>query len=566
MTKRSRTKLVDALEELVALQTLAEGGRASFRARAFAQAAKVVADDAGTSNMSLARLKALPGLGKSTAEVIQEYFRTGKIARLEELRTQYPRELVELTRIPGLGAKTVLRLRDEAGICNLAGLQKAIREERVGKLPGLGGWTEERMRTAISHIGAKHDRRPIHIVLPIAESIRNELAHLPEVSGAYLGGSLRRLESTIADVDVLVVSEEPASVLSFFLEMPRVTDVIVEGKHMASVYVESGLQVDLRVCTPNEIGPAMLHFSSGRNHNIQLRMHAHDRDLSLNEHSLHHRGTDDVVSQGSEEELYELLGLPWISPGLRQGRGEIAAALENSLPHLVDVDCLQGDLRTNYDESEGVELVLEAARALGYSYLAIASSAEESAAKKRVQSEVGQWRDRTSDLLILHAGVVAIDDQGYSEYSEEDRANYDFCIALLDGHHQLSESEQTERLITAMEDPAVRILAQSSGRQIGEFRGIEFDERAVLEAARENDVAIEIGSELTRLDPPSAFIRRGSEAGNLFVISSCAKNAEELQQIQYGIRHSHRGWLDRAMCINTWKRARFEEWLQAPYS
>jgi DNA polymerase (family 10) len=430
----------------------------------------------------------------------------------------------------------------------------------------LGGWTEERLRTAISHIGGKRDRRPIHVVLPIAEAIRNELSHLPEVPAAHLGGSLRRLESTIADVDVLVVSDEPASVLAYFLEMPRVTDIIIKGKQMASAYVESGLQVDLRVCAPGEIGPAMLHFSSGRGHNIRLRMHAHDLDLSLNEKSLHQRGTDDVVSQGSEEELYKLLGLPWIAPGLRQGKGEIEAALEARLPHLVELDALQGDLRTHYDETEGLEPLVEAARALQYSYLAIASFANESPEKTRAQSEIAAWRERSTDLLLLHAGIVLIDSDGYFEYSEDDRSSFDFCIALMNDHYELSESEQTERLITAMEDPAVRVLAQTSGRRIGEFRGIEFNERAVLDAARENDVAIEIGSDLTRLDPPSSFIRRGSEAGNHFVISSCATDAPGLEQVQYGVRHSHRGWLDRAKCVNTWTRERFEEWLSDPYS
>jgi DNA polymerase (family 10) len=565
MTKRSRSELVDALQEMVDLLVLAEGGRSSFRARAFAQAAKAVADDADTVTMSPARLKALPGIGKSTAEVIQEYFRTGRIARLEELRSLYPAELVELTRIPGLGAKTVLRLRDEAGISNLAGLRKAIREERVSKLPGMGGWTEEKLTTAIDHIGSKHDRRPIHVVLPIAEAIVNELSQLPEVSEAHLGGSLRRLKSTIADVDVLVVSEDPASVLSYFLDMPRVTDLIVKGERMASVYVESGLQVDLRVCPPGELGPAMLHFSSGRNHNIRLRMRAHDLGLSLNEHSLHYRGTDDVVSQGSEEEIYRLLELPWIAPGLRQGRGEIVAAAEGRLPNLVELDALRGDLRTHY-RAETAEALVRAARERGYEYLAIASSAQTPSAKQSAQAQLAAWREGGDELLLLHAAFVEIDAEGYFDYSEEDRGAFDFCIASVAGHLSLPESEQSERLITAMEDPAVRILSQATGRRIGEFRGIEFDEHAVLEAARENDVAIEIGSDLTRLDPPSSLIRRGMEAGNLFVVNSCASDAEGLAQIEYGVRHSHRGWLDRSKCVNTWKRARFEEWLRAPYS
>tara|TARA_R110002096_G_scaffold433887_5_gene653897 strand:- start:9271 stop:10980 length:1710 start_codon:yes stop_codon:yes gene_type:complete len=569
MSNRSRSELVDALQELVELLTLAEGGRSSFRARAFASAAKAVEDHAETSSMSPKRLMALPGIGKSTAETIKEYFATGQIARLEELRAQYPAELVELTRIPGLGAKTVLRLRDEAGIANLAGLRAAIVQERVGTLPGLAGWTEERLATAIAHIGGKHDRQPIHRVLPMAEALRFELSQLPEVSAAFLGGSLRRQESTIADVDVLVATEDPASVIAYFLDTPRVTSVIVTGEKMVSVYVENGdnikeCQVDLRTTPAAALGPALLHFSSGREHNIRLRMRAHDLGFSLNENSLHHRGTDDVICQGSEEELYAMLGLPWFVPGLRQGQGEIAAGLEGRLPKVVEPADVRGDLL-----AEGQIALLDlvkAAQARSYEYISIVNASEDAAEQSKSWQEVAALRKQIADMLILHACIRDLDADGYVECSADDRANYDFCIARVSGHLQLSERQQTDRLLEAMEDPAVRIISQLTARRIGEFRGIEFDVQAVLDAAKENDVAIEIASDLQRLDPPSAIVRRGCENGNLFVVSSRAPDVAGLAQIEIGIRHSHRGWLDKANVVNTWKRSRFEEWLRAPYS
>lgn len=569
MTKRSRSELVDALQELVELLTLAEGGRSSFRARAFASAAQAVEDHAGTSTMTSRQLKELSGIGKSTAETISEFYRTGHIARLEELRAEFPAELMELTRIPGIGAKTVFRLRDEAGITNVAGLRAAIVEERVGSLPGLGGWTEERLTTALSHIGNKHDRRPIHTLVPMAESLRFELAQLPEVSAAFLGGSLRRQESTIADVDILVVTEDGSSVISYFLDTPWVTNVIVTGERIASVYVEDAqsnqsCQVDLRTTPAVEQGPAMLHFSSGRNHNIQLRMRAHDLGFSLNEKSLHHRGTDDVICQGSEEELYALLGLPWIAPGLRQGQGEIQAGLDGQLPDILNTGDVRGDLLV--EGQTGLQTLVEASRDRSYEYISLVNCSKTEAEKAVSWEEVAALRGQVADLLILHACVRDIDVDGYVECSADDRANYDFCIARVAGHLQLSEREQTERLLETMEDPAVRVLSQLTARRIGEFRGIEFDVQAVLDAAKENDVAIEIESDLERLDPPSAIVRRGCENGNLFVVSSRASDAAGLDTIEVGIRHSHRGWLDKSRVVNAWKRSRFEEWLRAPYS
>lgn len=569
MTKRSRSELVDALQELVELLTLAEGGRSSFRARAFASAAQAVEDHAGTSTMTSRQLKELSGIGKSTAETISEFYRTGHIAQLEELRAEFPAELMELTRIPGIGAKTVFRLRDEAGITNVAGLRAAIVEERVGSLPGLGGWTEERLTTALSHIGNKHDRRPIHTLVPMAESLRFELAQLPEVSAAFLGGSLRRQESTIADVDILVVTEDGSSVISYFLDTPWVTNVIVTGERIASVYVEDAqrnqsCQVDLRTTPAVEQGPAMLHFSSGRNHNIQLRIRAHDLGFSLNEKSLHHRGTDDVICQGSEEELYALLGLPWIAPGLRQGQGEIQAGLDGQLPDILNTGDVRGDLLV--EGQTGLQALVEASRVRNYEHISLLNCSETEAEKAVSWEEVAALRGQVADLLILHACVRDIDVDGYVECSADDRANYDFCIARVAGHHQLSEREQTERLLETMEDPAVRVLSQLTARRIGEFRGIEFDVQAVLDAAKENDVAIEIESDLERLDPPSAIVRRGCENGNLFVVSSRASDAAGLDTIEVGIRHSHRGWLDKSRVVNAWKRSRFEEWLRAPYS
>ncbi len=561
----SRSDLIDALQELVELLTLAEGGRSGFRARAFTSAAKAVADVAQPASMSAAQLRTVSGIGKSTAETISEFFRTGKIQRLEDLRRDYPAQLVELTRIPGLGAKTVLRLRDEAGVKTVAGLRAAIAECRVATLPGMAAWTEERLTTALEHIGDKHDRRPIHLVLPVAERIRNELSQLPEALEAHLGGSLRRLRSTIADIDVLVISEQPASVLAYFLDMPRVTNVIVRGDHMVSAYIEDGMQVDLRVAPPQERGPALLHFSSGRNHNIRLRMRAHDLGYSLNERSLHLRGKDDVISQGSEEELYALLKLPWIAHGLRQGTGEIEAAEQGRLPTLLEHNRVRGDLHLAATTPQGRSEMIQAARTRSYEYLAFVSVTGDEKAKNKEQEHIVDLRQRHPELLILHACLRDIDDQGDMDYSEDDRASFDLCIASVGEAYALTETEQTDRLIQAIEDPGVRMLAQLTTRRIGEFRGIEFDANAVLEAARENDVAIEITSDLKRLDPPSGLIRRGYEQGNLFVVSSCATDAAGMAAMQYGIRHSHRGWLDVSQIINAWPRTRLEDWLRDPY-
>jgi DNA polymerase (family 10) len=576
--ERSRSELVELLREIVELLMLDEGGRWNFRARAFERAAKAVENSHGRlAHLPVSRLSEMEGIGKSTAEAIREYFKTGTIARLEELRGKYPADFVEVLRIPGIGTKTMFRLRDELNIQSISDLRDAIAAKSIHKLPGMGPDAELRLSQALERLGSKQNRRPIHVVLPVAEQIVTELNALPEVTHAQYAGSLRRLQETIADIDILVISTEHRSVIDYFVNTPRVSQIITEGEKMASVYLEMGIQVDLRIAPADEFGAALLHFSSGRQHNIQLRMRAHDLGFSLNEKSLHPRGGDEVIVSKTEEEIYEKLGMPWIEPAMRQGRGEIRAAINNRLPELTRIEDLQGDLHLHCRKRESIDTSIESlvqgAHELGYSYLAIASHGpghpqHESSEKQyeALAKAIRAARKRHTNLHIYHVCELSIDQQGELNYSDEARELFDFCIASVHSHYGLSDVQQTDRLIYAMEEPSVRILGHMLGRTIGSQEGIKIHLPPVLEAARENDVAIEVNGQLDRLDAPADIIRKGSDNGNLFVISSDASDAEGMKRaIGYGVTHSHAGWLPRTNVLNAWTKQRVDEWLRQPF-
>lgn len=569
----TRKELVERFRELTELLTLEEGGPATFRVRAYENATDAIK---GTredlAELKVSALTKIDGIGKSTAQKIREYFDTGKISRLEELREKYPANFVVLTRIPGLGPKSLLRLRAELGVENLDDLKAAIAGEKIRDLKGMGAKTEEKLAKAIARIGSKQDRRPIAKALPLAETLIEEIQEIEGVIQVQFAGSLRRFRETIADIDLVVASEDAAPIMEYFVGMSRVTEVLGQGETKSSVVTDIGIQVDLRVVKPEEYGAALLYFTGSKAHNIKLRQRALDQGTTLNEYGLAELDGGQILASKSEEEIYKALGLPWISPELREDQGEVEAAAENKLPELLRVSDLRGDLHVHTDYSgdakSSVEDIVMSADELGYDYVAITDhgydlriNGVDTASHAEIADKIEALRSKYPKMTILHGCELNIGADGELDYDEEQRARFDLCLASVHSHFDLDKDKQTQRLIRAMEDPCVRVLGHMLGRSIGKRPGIECDVDAVLKAAIKNGVAIEVNSGLTRLDAPSEILRRAVELGNEFVVNSDAHHRDHMPGIRFGVLHSHRGWIPKDRVVNSWEPKRFKAWL-----
>jgi DNA polymerase (family 10) len=561
------------LGELAELLTLDEQSRQAFRVRAYERAQQAVAGlDRDVGSLSDGELLAVDGLGKGTVARIREYLDTGTIARLEELRRAYPPSVVELTRIPGLGPKSVHLLRARLGIESVADLEQAIAIHALRDLPGMGARTEEKIAHAVERLGlhGKDRRTPIADALPIAEELVAALRQVPAAGHVAYCGSLRRFRETIGDVDIVVASSRPGAVMEAFVALPQVRQVLVHGDTKTSILTDGGIQVDLRVVAPSQLGAALLYFTGSKEHNIELRQRAIDRGLLLNEYAL--SDGDRVVASRTEKAVYRGLGLPFVAPELREGHGEIAAAAEGSLPRLVTEDDIRGDLHVHStwsgDGRSPLEDMVAAAADRGLAYLAITEHGEDltinGLSREEVRRErriLERLRHRYPDLHILHGAELNIGPDGSLDYDTDFLLEFDWCVASVHSHFDLPQARQTERVLAAMAHPAVNVIGHLTGRRIGHRPGIDLDAGAVFAAAAKTGTALEINCHLDRLDVPADLLRHAASVeGVRFLIDTDAHHTGELGNVRWGVAVARRGWVDKASVANTWPTDRFLAW------
>ena len=568
--------LAAVFRELAQLTVLDEGSPNAFRVRAYENAMEAISSHPGDlRSLSEKELTGIAGIGQSTARRIREFYEKGRVAKLEELRQKYPPEFVELSRIPGLGPKTLLRLRTELGVRNLEDLRAALEGRKVRDLRGLGEKTEGKLLVALGRAQptGKEARRPIAEALPIAREIVASLEALPAVERAQYCGSLRRLRETVADVDIVVASREPASVREAFLKLPAVREVLGSGDTKTSVLTATGLQVDLRMVEPRQFGAACQYFTGSKAHNIKLRQRALARGWLLNEYGLSHAETGELLASESEEAIYRALGLEPIPPPLREDRGEIEAAARGELPPAVRLEDLRGDLHVHTslsgDGKSTLEEVVTSAARRGYAYLAVTDHGEDLAfngvSRERLleqRAQIEALRPRYPGMTLLHGAELNIGRDGGLDYDEGFRRQLDWCVAGVHSHFELSRDQQTQRILAVMEDPTVGAIAHLTGRRIGRRAGIELDIDAVLRKAAQTGTAIEINAALGRLDASSEVLFRARGMALTFVVSTDTHHTRELERMEWGALHATRGWVDPARIANTWPRERFLEWLR----
>ena len=568
-------EIIALFREYAALTTLAEQTPQSFRVRAYENAIHGLEGHGDEiRDMTETELAKISGIGKSTAKKIREYFDTGKIEKLEKLRVEFPPEYVQLSRIPGVGPKSLAKLRASLHIENLDDLEAALQNQAIRELPGFGAKTEEKISRAIERLDlTSHDRRtPIATAMPIARRLVEKLEALPQVQRAQYCGSLRRFRETIGDIDILVASTDPLPIMDAFAALPEVSEVLAKGETKSSVLTSGGIQVDLRVVKPEQFGAAIMYFTGSKSHNIKLRQRAIERGWLLNEYGLSVTDTGEVLASETEQAIYAKLDLPFIEPPWREDTGEVEASAENAMPTAVRVADLRGDLHVHTslsgDGRSPLEDVLARAAARNYRYLAITDHAENLAINGVSADELRDQRERLHELAedypkmrLLHGCELNIGAKGDLDYDPEFRMTFDWCVAAVHSAFDLPQAEQTKRITTAMQDPAVNVIGHLSGRMIGRRPGIELDIEAVLQAAVEYNTAIEINSALPRLDAATEVLRRAHDLGVVFVISTDAHHVDELDsRPQWGALQAQRGWVDKAHVANTWTLKKFRSW------
>ena len=569
----SRLDHLRMLAELAKLTALDEGSPQAFRVRAYENAIHGLQGHTGeVSGLDKEQLTAINGIGPSTADKILEFEATGRVAKLDTLREKYPPAFVELSKIPGLGPKTLKLLRSELGVEDIDGLRAAIDEERLRDVPGMGKVSEEKIGRAIERLGlhGKDRRTPLVEALPLARALAARLGALPSVAAAVPCGSIRRFSETVGDIDIVVVTEDPAAVASFVLEMPEASEILGSGETKTSFLTREGMQVDVRSVSGDQMGSALLYFTGSKAHNIALRQKAIERGWLLSEYGLFEE--ERLVASTTEEEIYGALGMQFVPPPLREGTGEVEAATGGGLPALIARDQIQGDLHYHSTRSgdgrSTVEEMIEAGVANGYRYVAFTDHGEDLAINGSTREEMLAHRDRMRALQEKHPEVrilfgceLNIGPKGELDYDPEFRLEFDYCVASIHSHFDLPQSAQTARILTALADPAVNAIGHLSGRYVGRRPGVELDIDAVLEGLAITGVALEINGALDRLDASAEVTRLAMARDVDFVIDTDSHHVADLVRMNYGVEYARRGWVTTDRVVNARQVDDFLTWV-----
>jgi DNA polymerase (family 10) len=548
--------VADALDELADVSEIL--GEQGFRVLAYRRAATRIRET-GASVAELAlqgTAKELPGIGATIESKIVEMTETGSMSALEKRRAEVPAEVRQFLRLPGLGPKTAARIWRELGVTTLEELRVAAEQQRVRTLQGLGAKSEERILEALAKgFGPEPERRGLlGVGLPVVRQVVDELRAHPaavEVSGA---GSVRRGRETFRDLDVIATATDPAALIGHFVTLPWVLEIAARGDTKATVVTKQGLRLDLRVVPPEDFGSLLQHFTGSKDHNVALREEAQRRGLSISEYGVTVVETGEVHRFADEDDLYRFLGYEPIPPELRESSGELQAARNGSLPALVEVGDLVGELHCHSDwSSDGkasIEEMARTARSNGYRFLALTDHSH----YLRDGRMEAQWREidavnaRVKPFKVLKGVEANIRADGAIDVDEELLAELDWVVASL--HHAFDKSP-TERILAAIDHPHVDCIGHLTGRKLNRRAGAEVDIEQVVARAVETRTALEINSQPDRLDMRDVHARLAGEAGVLVPVTTDAHSTAALGYRELGVAQARRAWLTKEQVLNT---------------
>jgi DNA polymerase (family 10) len=517
------------------------------------------------------KLREIPGVGKAIAEKIDELLTTGKLEFLEKLKLEVPPPLADWLQVPGLGPKKIALIWKTLNITALAELEAAAKNGQLRGLPGMGAKSEAAILEGIASLARRSGRIPLGRAYPLAQEIIATLKRVKGVVAAEPAGSLRRMRSTVGDLDILAASTDSSAVMEAFVNLPGVSRVLGKGETKSSIEFTDGVRAQVWVHPPGKFGTALQYATGSKDHNVQLRQIALAQGLSLSEHSFT-KGKKEILC-ATEEEVYETLGLPWIPPELREDRGEVAAAKANKLPKLIELKDVKADLQTHSTWSDGKLSMLEMAQAAAKRGMKVIAFTDHSVSlgvtgglsmddHKKQAAEIKKIQKQLGDkILILHASEVEIKADGTLDYPDDFLTSLDLVVASMHTGLRQPREKVTQRTINAIRNPHVDIIGHPTGRLIPDREGADLDMEAVLNAAAESGVALEINAHPSRLDLDDMYARRAKEMGIPISINTDAHSEADLDMLFYGVATARRAWLTKDDVINCWSTKKLLNWL-----
>ena len=548
-----------------------EGSDRKFEVRAYRKAAlsiESMQEDVSSlyKERGIEGLLGIPGVGKGLALKIEEYIKTGRMRKYEELKRQYPVDFDSLTRIQGIGAKKAYRLYRELGIKDIESLKKALKEHRIMKLEGFGEKSENEIEYGLGLLEASKGRILLGVALPEAEKLRNAILKSGYASKAVIAGSIRRMRETIGDIDILVSGKGSDKIMDFVSKMDVVESTISRGKAKATFWLKAGVSCDIRFIEEHQFGAALLYFTGSKSHNVKMRQIALRKGLKLNEYGIFGKDGSVKVAE-TEDKMYRALGMDYIAPELREDRGELEAAARHALPELINVEDILGDLHVHSNHSDGmnsIEEMVRAAEERGLKYVGITDhSKSEYVAHGMDDAKFMKHIDyiealskRFEGVRVLVGAEVDILKDGSLDLGDKVMDRLDYAIGSVHTSLGMDSKSMTKRISKALESGRVDILGHPTERIINGRKGIEFDFDEIAAKAAENGIAMEIDSFPERLDLNDENILRAHGGGVKFAIDTDSHSISHFSMIRYGVGMARRGWLQKDDVINTYDLSR----------
>lgn len=548
-------------------------GENVFKIRAYRKASRIIEDltqDIEKISQE-GKLREIPGVGEGIAKKVEEYLTTGRMKKFDELRSGIKDGLIEMMAVPSLGPKSLAQIHQELGVESFAGLKRAIERGEVAKLKGFGQKKASNILRGIALIMGGMERMPLGIASPIAEEIVKSLEKQKGIKAIEAAGSLRRSCETIGDIDILAAGKKGKKIIEVFVNLPCVKEVVASGETKGSVRVEEGEQVDLRVVREGSFGSALQYFTGSKSHNIRLREIAKNRGLKLSEYGIFRKNKK--IAGRTEHDVYKALGMKWIPPEIREDSGEIEAAMAGKLPELVGHEEIMGDLHVHSEWSDGtlsIEEIAKIARRMKYSYVAIADHSRSlkiagGLSLERIHEQmerIDRVNAKSKGLRILKGAEVDILTNGKLDYPDAILSELDIVIASIHTGFSQPEDRITGRIIDAIENPHVDIIAHPTGRLIGERDPYKVNMENVMKAAAKHRKVLEVNAYFLRLDLNHIHCRMAKEMKVKVAIGTDAHHRDHFTWMHYGLAMARKGWLTGSDVINTMPLAGLLKWLK----
>jgi len=508
------------------------------------------------------KLEDIEGVGESIANKVREIIETGELEYLNELRKEFPEGLQDMMKIEGLGPKSLMKLYKELGIESVDELESAAKSKKIRNIEGFGKVSEQNILESIQRYREYKERFLLGYILPIAKDIEEQLSNQEEVKRINIAGSIRRRKETIGDVDILVVSSDSNKVMDFFTNLPHVERIVSKGSTKSTIIVSENLHIDLRVIETESFGSALQYFTGSKSHNIKLRKIALDNNWKLSEYGLIDKDTNKKIAGEDEEEIYKKLSLDFIEPELREDRGEIEAAQEGTLPDLIELEDIKGDLHVHTKWSEGshsIEEMAEEAKKLGYEYLAICDHAKTLQIAQGMSDdeireqmkEIEKINENLEDIIILSGIEANIDSEGKLDVSSDILKDLDIVVASVHSGFKSSEEEMTNRIIDAMQNDNVNIIGHPTGRLLNKRESYDLNLTKIFEEAEEKGIIIELNAFPERLDLSDVGCMKSRDYDLLISIDTDSHNKDHLRYMELGVSTARRGWLEKKNVANS---------------